>query len=218
MSAARWRTRLVRWRSCIHGAGLFYVARVSQSGVDGHGYLREVTFDAIAGVATLRGRYISTPAYVAEAAADRIMYRGLATNTPGGWWKNLSATFRGPRNPANTTVVPWAGQLLCGWEGGLPYAVNPFSLDTIGQKSALCLPPSGSSFFSMLAHMRVDSADGRLVGLQVRTRSNGTICVVWRYYSLGEDVDAHKTRNACSLAVASAPRSYDLSSLTKEAG
>lgn len=36
------------------------------------------------------------------------------------------------KNVANTSVVWWGGRLLCLWEGGEPYEIDPQSLDTIG--------------------------------------------------------------------------------------
>jgi 9-cis-beta-carotene 9',10'-cleaving dioxygenase len=36
------------------------------------------------------------------------------------------------KNVANTSVVQWGGRLLCLWEGGEPYEIDPQSLDTIG--------------------------------------------------------------------------------------
>lgn len=36
------------------------------------------------------------------------------------------------KNVANTSVVQWGGRLLCLWEGGEPYEINPQSLETLG--------------------------------------------------------------------------------------
>lgn len=169
-------------RYVLNGPGWICVDGRLAHPFDGHGYLREISFDA-AGWAALRGRYIRTPAFVSEETSGRLMYRGLATNVAGGWWSNFRANFRGSRNPANTTVAAWAGQLICGWEGGLPFAVDPVTLETLGS-CALALPPSRGAYFSLLAHMRVDSARGRLVGLQVRLLWVFTLTVSCQHWLL----------------------------------
>lgn len=131
---------------------------------DGHGYLRALRFHDD-GAASLRARFVRTPAYVDEAREGRLVHRGLATNPSTSWWKNWRAP--GPRNVANTTVVPWAGQLLCGWEGGRPHALDPVTLETRGEADfGGDLPPG-----PLLAHMRADppsaGAARRLVGLSL---------------------------------------------------
>lgn len=37
------------------------------------------------------------------------------------------------KNVANTSVVKWGGRLLCLWEGGDPYEIEPGTLDTVGK-------------------------------------------------------------------------------------
>jgi all-trans-8'-apo-beta-carotenal 15,15'-oxygenase len=128
---------------------------------DGHGLVRSLTF-AQGGGAELRSRFVHTPAYDAERAAGRLVYRGLGTNPTESMWRNLFAPA--PRNVANTTIVPWAGRLLCGWEGGRPYALDSQSLATRGEETFGESLPKGA----FLAHMRLDSAADRLVGCSIK--------------------------------------------------
>jgi len=130
---------------------------------DGSGYVRAVSFRRDGGV-SLRGRFVRTPTYIAEASAGRVIYRGLATNPSASWLATACAPV--PRNVANTTVTAWAGQLLCGWEGGLPYALQPATLETIGEGGALSAALAGGAG-GVLAHMRIDRAARRLVCLQL---------------------------------------------------
>jgi carotenoid cleavage dioxygenase-like enzyme len=37
------------------------------------------------------------------------------------------------KNVANTGVLHWGGRLLALWENGLPYELNPWTLDTLGE-------------------------------------------------------------------------------------
>ena len=128
---------------------------------DGHGFVRALSFSADGG-ARLRSRFVRTPAYEAEHAAGRIVYRGLGTNPSDWMWHNWFAPAR--RNVANTTIVPWAGRLLCGWEGGRPYSIDAESLATKGEESFGGALPNGA----FLAHMRIDTAADRLIGCSLK--------------------------------------------------
>jgi all-trans-8'-apo-beta-carotenal 15,15'-oxygenase len=95
---------------------------------DGDGFISRFTFDGQ--VARYRSRYIRTRAFVEEERADRILYRGFGTNIPGGTWKNaLNLKFK---NAANTSLTYHSGKLFALWEGGLPYELDPLTLQTIG--------------------------------------------------------------------------------------
>lgn len=128
---------------------------------DGHGFVRALAFTDDGG-AHLRSRYVATPAYTDERASGRLVHRGLGTNPTDSMWRNLRAP--GPRNVANTTIQPWAGQLLAGWEGGRPYALDHETLATIGEQTFGGALPDGP----FLAHMRVDSQANRLVGCSLQ--------------------------------------------------
>jgi all-trans-8'-apo-beta-carotenal 15,15'-oxygenase len=75
-------------------------------------------------------RYVRTPKFVRETALNRIDYRGFGTQRPGGFFANF---LRAPANPANTSVIWHGGHLLALNEGGRPFALNPYSLETIGE-------------------------------------------------------------------------------------
>ena len=84
---------------------------------DGDGMLNAITLDS--GEAHFRNRYVRTPKYVDETAAQKILYRGVGTQRPGGFLNNM---FRFPGNAANTAVVYHGDKLLTLWEGGDPWA------------------------------------------------------------------------------------------------
>jgi all-trans-8'-apo-beta-carotenal 15,15'-oxygenase len=94
---------------------------------DGDGMLNAITLKD--GQLHYRNRYVRTPKYVDETAAQKILYRGVGTQRPGGFLQNM---FRFPGNAANTAVVYHGGKLLTLWEGGDPWEVDPASLDTVG--------------------------------------------------------------------------------------
>lgn len=97
---------------------------------DGDGMLNAITFSAH-GV-HYKNRYVRTPKYINESKAQRILYRGFGNKIPGGWTKNIG---RMPANCANTSVVFHGNKLLALWEGGRPWQLDPYSLDTIGEHS-----------------------------------------------------------------------------------
>lgn len=127
---------------------------------DGHGYLRAVRFSG--GQARLQARFVETPEWRAEKAAGALKFRGIGT-TVGGWLSNAFATKA--KNTANTCVVSWGGQLLCLYEGGLPYALDPDTLETKG------IETFGGGLDGELAfhaHTRFDHARNRLVGVSIK--------------------------------------------------
>ncbi len=95
---------------------------------DGDGMLSAFTFSD-AGV-RFRNRYVRTTKYLAETAAQKVLYRGFGTQIPGGWTKNM---FKFPANPSNTSVIYHAGRLLTLNEGGKPWQLEAGSLKTIGE-------------------------------------------------------------------------------------
>ena len=74
---------------------------------DGDGMLCAFTFTN--GRVHFRNRYVRTPKYVEETAAQAVRYRGFGTQVPGGWKNNV---LRMPANPANTNTVWHGGHLL----------------------------------------------------------------------------------------------------------
>lgn len=95
---------------------------------DGDGMIARTTLAN--GEAHFSNRFIRTPKYVAETLEQRVRYRGMGTERKGGLLKNL---FTPIANPANTSLVMHANQFLALYEGGRPFAIDPYSLDTLGE-------------------------------------------------------------------------------------
>jgi all-trans-8'-apo-beta-carotenal 15,15'-oxygenase len=123
---------------------------------DGHGYVRAFEF-AKDGGCRVRARFVETQVYRDEAAAQRLVHRGFATNIDDAPWKNIG--FGKPRNVANTTIVRWGDRLLAGWEGGAPHALDAATLETLGEESF----GGAINGQATLAHMHYDAAQDRLV-------------------------------------------------------
>jgi all-trans-8'-apo-beta-carotenal 15,15'-oxygenase len=125
---------------------------------DGHGYLRALRLGRKQ--IRLQTAFVRTDACTAEQQAGKPVYLGLATLPSDSWLENLRAPA--PRNVANTCVLPRAGNILALWEGGLPHAVDPHSLQTRGTVDFGGELRKGEAF---LAHTRWDAARDLLVGL-----------------------------------------------------
>lgn len=136
---------------------------------DGHGYVRAFEFRPD-GSMSLRARFVQTPAYTSEAAAKRLTHRGLGTNLGDHFWQNLKLG-NGLRNVANTTIVRWNGKLLAGWEGGAPYAVDPTTLETLGEETF----DGALAGQATLAHMKHDVALDRLVTCSIKMGPTTTL-------------------------------------------
>src|SRR5262245_52720648 len=74
-------------------------------------------------------RYVGTAKRREEEAAGRALYRAFGTAFPG------DRLVRGVAlaSPANVSVVPWQGRYLASGEQGLPYDLDPETLETHGE-------------------------------------------------------------------------------------
>lgn len=152
-----------------NGPGWTHIGGRMAHPFDGHGYVRAFRFESD-GSMRLTARFVQTPAYKSEAAAGRLTHRGLGTNVGDHIWQNLGFGSE-VRNVANTTILRWKGRLLAGWEGGAPYALDPVTLETLGEDTfdgAIAGQPT-------LAHMKEDRARDRLVTCSLKMGRTTTL-------------------------------------------
>jgi all-trans-8'-apo-beta-carotenal 15,15'-oxygenase len=139
---------------------------------DGDGMVCAFTFSA--GKVHFRNRYVRTEGYLAETAAGKILYRGVfGTQKPGGWLANLFDLKN--KHIANTNVLFWNQQLFALWEAGLPYQLNPATLETIGPSTlnGILKPTEAWS-----AHPRIDPTSPRkLINFAVTPGLSTTIVI-----------------------------------------
>lgn len=121
---------------------------------DGDGMLHAVRFAH--GRASYANRWVRTAALQEEQAAGRAL------------WQGLKEPFRADRpdeplkNTANTDVKYHAGRLIAMWYGsGQPYAVDPFTLETLG--------PAEGAPSRISAHSRPDEHTGELIWFDYAT-------------------------------------------------
>jgi all-trans-8'-apo-beta-carotenal 15,15'-oxygenase len=77
---------------------------------------------------TYRSRHIETREQKREKAAGRRLYGGVGWQPRGGMLGMLRGFSK--KNNANTNIVQHAGKLLALYEGGLPYTIDPDTLET----------------------------------------------------------------------------------------
>ena len=104
---------------------------------------------------TFQSRFIETKEFQEERDAGRFLYRGVFGSGPTSPWfdqqrpkdglnkdpiqPSLLARVVGNmgktniKNAANTQIISWGGKLLALFESGLPYALDPETLETIGE-------------------------------------------------------------------------------------
>jgi all-trans-8'-apo-beta-carotenal 15,15'-oxygenase len=78
----------------------------------------------------LQSRYVRSRKFVEEQSAGRPVFRTFGTSFPGS---RLNRANNGLESPVNVSVYPFAGRLLAFGEQGLPWALDPETLETRGQ-------------------------------------------------------------------------------------
>lgn len=133
-----------------NGPNAFFAPNWRYHAYDGDGMLHSVRFDH--GRVTYRNRWVRTDALQDEQAAGRSL------------WKGLKEPFRKDspdqplKNTSNTDVKYHAGRLLTMWyRSGMPYAVDPMTLQTLG------VADYGGALNRISAHSRPDEHTGELL-------------------------------------------------------
>jgi all-trans-8'-apo-beta-carotenal 15,15'-oxygenase len=177
-----------------NGPGLFDIGKTRiLHPFDGDGMVCAISFDQ--GHAYFRNRFVRTAGFVAEQQAGRPLYRGFfSTNRQGGIANNaLDLTIK---NVANTNIAYWGDRLLALWEAGLPYRLDPTTLETLAADTLGGLLVERQEF---AAHPRIDPCcahdAGRphLVTFGVQP-GPATVIVVYEFNVQGNLVHRHGYR------------------------
>lgn len=95
---------------------------------DGDGMIVAMTFDPEQKRMLFRNKFIQTEGYMEDKRTGKMSARGLfGTMRSGGILANAFRTRH--KNVANTNVVHCGDTLYALWEGGLPYALDPLTLE-----------------------------------------------------------------------------------------
>ncbi|WP_334184571.1 carotenoid oxygenase family protein [Novosphingobium sp.] len=134
------------------------------------------SFHFSGGHVDIQRRYVETERLTRQRAARRSLhglYRNPFTDDPSV--KGLN------RSTANTNIVPFNGMLLALKEDSLPYAMNPATLDTIGEWDFG--GQIGNAPFT--AHPKFDPENGNLLAIGYEARGLATRDIV--YYEFSAD-------------------------------
>jgi len=149
--------------------------------LDGDGRVDRIVFKG--GRLSVSSRFVETPEYLREQAAEEVLHRGAFGTGP-------YCRLRTLKNAANTALVMHGGELLALWEGGHASALCPETLAYLGPHSlggAATVAPAfsvhgaldsamGLGGDAVGAHSRVDPATGvRTLLLTRRTLSQTTL-------------------------------------------
>ena len=166
--------------------GTYYVngpARFSRGSIayrhwlDGDGMVAALAFDGDG--AELTARFVRSTKWVEEEAAGRALFRTFGTAFEGD---RLLRGFA-LASPVNVSVYPFAGRLLAFGEQGLPWELDPRTLETRGEFNfgGRLNPVSPFS-----AHPAFDPATGEMLNFGVSFASRRPSLTLYRFDAAGE--------------------------------
>lgn len=127
----------VRYRHWLDGDGMVCALRFSDGG------------------AHLTARFVRSAKLAAEEAAGRALYRAFGTAFPGDRLVRGIAL----ESPVNVSVYPWAGTLLAFGEQGIPWELDPQTLET---RSPYTFGGALNPLSPFAAHPKIDPETGEL--------------------------------------------------------
>eukprot|EP00735_Rhodelphis_limneticus_P012532 TRINITY_DN581_c0_g1::TRINITY_DN581_c0_g1_i1::g.10395::m.10395 TRINITY_DN581_c0_g1::TRINITY_DN581_c0_g1_i1::g.10395 ORF type:complete len:577 (+),score=107.49,sp/P74334/ACOX_SYNY3/32.66/3e-85,RPE65/PF03055.10/6.7e-119 TRINITY_DN581_c0_g1_i1:69-1733(+) len=135
--------------------------------IDGDGLIAALSF--LDGNAHFRAKFVKTKHFLKDQEVQRLSTDGaMGTYAHDRTQLAMANLFRmatGQRpkrefkNPSNTNVYYWAGKLISCYEYGMPYSLNPETLDTIGVETL----NNTLKLNSLTAHFSYDPRSSRLV-------------------------------------------------------
>jgi len=104
--------------------------------IDGDGMILQISFPQDkTDEFVAQARFIRTETFLEEESENRICARSSFGTQRQGIWALQNIMDAKIKNCANTHVVPWGGKLLALFETGLPYALDPETLKTLGAET-----------------------------------------------------------------------------------
>jgi all-trans-8'-apo-beta-carotenal 15,15'-oxygenase len=186
--------------------GTYYLngpARFSRGGLacrhwlDGDGMVAALRFDE-SGV-HFTNRFVRSAKWTAEEEAGRPLFRTFGTAFPG------DRLLRGIAlaSPVNVSVYPFAGTLLALGEQGLPWELDPVTLETRGPYT---FGGALNEISPLAAHVKIDPASGELWAFGVSFAAAEARLNLYRFSSEG----ALLSRRRVPLSLASSLHDFAL--------
>ena len=111
--------------------------------LDGDGYVIKLSIDVAKGEVRFQSKFVKTTEFVEEEEQGKITTRSTFRTQRRA--NDISVGLTGIdfnnaldlklKNLANTNVMYWGGKLLTLFEAGVPYSLNPVTLDTYGKEN-----------------------------------------------------------------------------------
>ena len=164
-----------------HLRGTYYIngpARFERGGfryrhwLDGDGMVCALRFDGVGVRAT--SRYVRSEKFLTEEEAGRPVFRAFGTAFESDLLKRRVAL----ESPVNVSVYPYGDSLLAFGEQGLPYALDPASLETRGEFNFGGALNDVSPF---AAHPKVDALTGELFNFGVAFSETAPTLNLYRF-------------------------------------
>lgn len=156
--------------------------------LDGDGMVVALAFDT-SGV-TLTCRFVRGEKWCAEEGEGRALFRAFGTAFPG------DRLLRGIAlaSPLNVSVYPWAGTLLAFGEQGLPWELDPETLETRGPYT---FGGAVNPLSPMAAHAKIDPRSGELFHFGVSFSARDPRLNLYRFHP--ERGLVHRRRHSLEL-------------------
>ena len=145
--------------------------------LDGDGMVSRLSFDGSGG-AGFACRWVDSTKRRDEEAAGRAHYRTFGTAFEGDRLRRGI----GLENPVNVSVYPWAGQVLAFGEQGLPWAIDPETLETLGEHT---FGGRLNAISPLSAHPSIDPATGEMLNFGVSLASRRPCLHLYRFDPAG---------------------------------
>ncbi len=122
----------------------------------------------------LTARFVRTPKWTAEEAAGRALFRTFGTSFPGDQLVRGIAL----EPPVNVSIYPFGGVLLAFGEQGLPLALDPETLETLGPYNFGGALNPVSPF---AAHPKIDPEAGELFNFGVSFSATAPVINLYHF-------------------------------------
>lgn len=153
---ARFERGAVRYRHWLDGDGMVCALRFGEGRV------------------SLTSRFIRSEKFIAEEAAGRPLFRAFGTAFEGDALKRRVAL----ESPVNVSVYTYGDALLAFGEQGMPYALDPFSLETLGEFN---FGGSLNDVSPFAAHPKLDHETGELFNFGVAFSETAPTLNLYRF-------------------------------------
>lgn len=160
--------------------------------LDGDGMVCALTFAEDG--AHFTARFVRSGKWTAEEEAGQALFRTFGTAFPGDRLVRGIAL----ESPVNVSVYPWCDTLLALGEQGLPWELDPLTLETRGHYT---FGGALNPVTPFAAHPKIDPDTGELFNFGVSFASNQPVLNLYRFDATGRQVwrRRHALEHPCSI-------------------